>query len=386
MKTIAYVLTDFPVLSETFVGNEIRAMQAHGHRVVPFVFHLRDGPAQPADREIAARAHTIGRIAVSAAFRVAPLAWRSLSLVCRQKRLPRRSLLWTGMKLAGAIRDAKCDHIHAHFAGGAAAHALVAGRITDLPVSFTCHGHDIYAEPEDLEIKLAEADRVVAVCRDMEDDLKQIAPNAAISGIPCGTDTTRFEPRPETEHDNGRFLFIGRLVGQKGIDDLLRALRLLERTVPIRLDIVGEGPLHETVSRETEFINQRGFHEIRLLGQRNADWLQAEGPRYRGVVLPFKTAADGSRDTGPLVVKEAMALGLPVVSTAFMGVKETVTEETGFLVPPASPDALACAMAQLATMPDEHRRQMGQAGRKRVCEHFTLAAQARALSGMVEAA
>lgn len=386
MKTIAYVLTDFPVLSETFIGNEIRAMEAHGHRVMPFVFRLRDGPSQPGDGEIAARARTLASIPAGQGLRMLPLAWRAIPFLMRQKRLPRRSLLWTGLKLAGAIRAQGCDHVHAHFAGGGAAHGLAAARIAGLPVSFTCHGHDVYAEPEDLETKLAAADAVVAVCADLENDLRGLERRARIVRIPCGTDPDRFRPRAANMPDNGRYLFIGRFVGSKGLDDLFHALDLLDGDIPLKLDIVGDGLLRPKVEARAAAIVRRGFHEIRLLGSRNAAWLAAEAPAYRAVCLPFKATADGNRETGPLVVKEAMAMGLPVISTAFMGVKEMVTPQTGILVPTADPEALAAAIARLDVMTDEQRRALGAAGRQRLLSHFTLAGQARALSAMIEAA
>ncbi|MCB1425822.1 MAG: glycosyltransferase [Zhengella sp.] len=386
MKTIAYVLTAFPVLSETFIGNEMRAMQAHGHRIVPFVFDLRDGPAQPRDDEIAAHAVPVARIPAWQGLRMLPLAWRALTFLWRQQRLSRRSLLWNGLKLAGAIRAAGCSHVHAHFAGGGAAHGVVAARIAGRPVSFTCHGHDVYAEPEDLEVKLAAADRVVAVCADLESDLRAMNSRAALVRIPCGTDPERFQPRDEDAGDNGRFLFIGRFVGSKGLDDLFEALGFLEGKHRIRLDIVGDGPLRAQIGDAAERINRQAFHHIRLLGSRDAAWLASHGPAYRAVCLPFKATADGNRETGPLVVKEAMAMGLPVISTAFMGVKEMVTPQTGILVPPADPVALAQAIGRMDAMPAERRRAMGAAGRLRLLRHFTLGAQAGALSAMVEAA
>ncbi|MCB1419134.1 MAG: glycosyltransferase family 4 protein [Notoacmeibacter sp.] len=386
MKTIAYVLNDFPVLSETFIGNEIRAMELRGHRVIPFVFNLKDGPAQAEDGAIARRAIRVADIGNLAGLRMAARASRASAFVARQEKLPRRSLMWNAMKLAGAISSAGCDHIHAHFAGGGAAHAIAAGKITGLPVSFTCHGHDVYAEPEDLEAKLGEAHRVVAVCADLENDLRRMEGSARIVRIACGTDTDRFLPRPDHMGDNGRLLFVGRLVEQKGIDDLLAALLMIGGRTTIRLDIVGDGPLRDSTARSAEMIAARHGHDIRMLGARDAAWLRAEAKAYMGVVLPFKEAPDGSRDTGPLVVKEAMAMGLPVISTAFMGVKETVTEKTGILVAPGDPAALCDAIARLVAMSPLERRAMGTHGRRRVVAGFTIGEQARALSAMVEAA
>lgn len=386
MKTIAYVLSAFPVLSETFIGNEIRAMEALGHRTIPMVFDLRNGPAQPEDVELAQRVTRIGDIPAARALRALPGLPGALPFLYSQKLLSRRSLAWHAMKIAAHASMHGATHIHAHFAGGAAAHAIAAARLAGLPVSFTCHGHDVYAEPEDLEAKLGGADAVVAVCEDLRTDLRAVDAGARIVRIPCGTNPDRFQPRPEDAAGNGKILFVGRLVEQKGIDDLFEALWKLSGRTGIRLDIVGDGPLRQWVNDNTRSLNSTGFHKVRVLGNRDANWLASNGPHYMAACLPFKTAPDGSRDTGPLVVKEAMAMGLPVISTAFMGVKETVTPQTGILVPPGNPEALAQAIARLVALKPADRRRMGMAGRDRVRALFTLEAQARALSGMVEAA
>ena len=226
MKVIGYVLADFPALSETFVGNEMRAMADRGHRVVPIIMHRLNGPAQPEDVRLAEQATTLGKVgmiqAFGAALRPAASAPRALSFIARQKSLGRLSLLTNGLKIGAVARRAGCTHLHAHFAGGAAAHAIVAARWIGATVSFIGHGHDIYSEPEDLATKLTSVDFVIGTCADMVGDFESIVPEVKAYRIPCGTDPDRFQAINANE-DNGRFLLIGRLVEQKGIDDLLRA-------------------------------------------------------------------------------------------------------------------------------------------------------------------
>ncbi|MCB1458260.1 MAG: glycosyltransferase [Nitratireductor sp.] len=381
-KNIAYVLSAFPVLSETFIGNEIRALEAQGHAILPMVFDLRQGPAQPADIELAGRVQRISGISAVRALAMLPLLWRAQQFAGQQKLLARRSLLWHALKIAAHARANNCSHIHAHFAGGAAAHAIAAARIAGLTVSFSCHGHDIYAEPEDLDAKFANTDAVVSVCNEMRDDLLAMGCRAPVAMIPCGTDPQGFRPRPRGRNDNGRLLFVGRLVPQKGLDDLFAAISLLSGRMSVQIDIVGDGPMRDYCEEQASRLALEGGHRIDLLGGRNSDWLKAHAPDYCGVCLPFKTAPDGSRDTGPLVVKEAMAMQLPVISTAYMGVKDTVTPETGILVEPGDPVALSKAIVKLATTAAQERQAMGTAGRKRVCDQFTLASQAKALSGL----
>ena len=101
-------------------------------------------------------------------------------------------------------------------------------------------------------------------------------------------------------------------------------------------------------------------------------------------MLPFKQSPDGQKDTGPVVVKEAMAMGLPVLSTRFMGIKDTITEDTGFLIEPANIRQLAEAMKQLSILNEIDRFELGKRARNRVQQHFTIESQARTLSGLIE--
>lgn len=384
MKRIAYLLADFPVLSETFVGNEIRAMEDHGHPVFPIIMNRRDGAAQPEDKLLADRSALLADLPSG----VTTFGWlaphsllRAFPFLRAQSLLGKASLLYQGARIAAFLARENIDHIHAHFAGGAAAHAIIAARLAGITCSFVCHGHDVYSEPQDLEAKLRHADLVVSVCRDLTLDLLAFEPAAHVVDVPCGTNPHRFQRR-EGE-SNGRLLFIGRLVEQKGLEDALEALASLPEGKRPALDIVGDGPLRPVLETQTRELGLDGG--VRFLGAQPASWFAANGPAYRGLIAPFKCAADGSRDTGPLVIKEAMAMGLPVISTAFMGVKETVTPETGWLVPPADPIALRGAVLALLAQSKTDRAGMAAAARARVEALFTLAGSARRLSDAMEA-
>ena len=120
MKKIGYVLGDFPVLSETFVGNEIRAVVKRGHEVAPIVMRLREGPAQTDDRVLAQHARVLSSASAGSALRAflspGPGFASALWYVLRQGRQPRKSLMWNAMKIAAIAREEGCDHLHAHFA------------------------------------------------------------------------------------------------------------------------------------------------------------------------------------------------------------------------------------------------------------------------------
>ena len=383
VKSIGYVLADFPVLSETFVGDEMRAMARRGHKITPIVSNLRQGPAQEADRKLAKSATLLSsasnRSALKALVRPSARFPLAIAYLIRQKRQPRLSLMWNALKLAAIARDEGCEHLHAHFAGGATAHAIVAAHWIGASVSFVCHGHDVYAEPEDLPVKLAAADAAVAVCNDMAADLHELAPRAAIAIIPCGTDHSAFKPARDREQ-TARLLFIGRLIPCKGIDDLLSALAI-QGTASV--DIVGDGPLEQKLRERAEALGVA--ERVNFLGARSREWIVENGPGYLGLVAPFKQGPDGTKDTGPLVIKEAMAMELPVIGTRQMGIKEMVSPETGFLVEPADPSSLANAIDAFLQLTPAERRTMGQKGRERLINRFSLDASSKALSNLFEA-
>jgi glycosyltransferase involved in cell wall biosynthesis len=387
MKTIAYLIPAFPVLSETFVGTEMRAMARRGHRVVPIAFRRHPGPAQSADAKLAASAWYMEDLGISDALsgvaHLRPSAWRGLRFALGQKGMSTRSLLYSAARLAAVASYEKCDHIHAHFAQATAATALVAARMLGIGVSFVGHGYDVYATPSDLSLKLTHADFAVAVCGDMARDFQEMAPDAKVDVVFCGVDPDRFAPVDRIVPPGRRLLFIGRLCETKGVADLLDALALIPADRRPSVDLVGEGPLRSDLERQTEALGLRPW--ISFLGARSAEWVSKYGPGYRALVGPFKLAANGDRDTGPVVVKEAMAMGLPVLTTEFMGCKEMVSPETGIKVPPGDPVSLAAALEQITAMRDEEVEHMGRSGRHRLLELFTAERQAQTLSALVEA-
>ena len=385
MKTIGYILAQFPVLSQTFVGNELRAMQDRGHKIVPIVLKRETGPAQPEDLLTAMNATFLENVPTSRA--VEELrnpgkgVVRSISYMLNQQSLPRYSLFGNALKIAAIAREHGCDHLHAHFAGPAASHAIVAARWIGATVSFTGHGTDVNRDRQDLDLKLEKADLAVGVCNDMVEEFAMRGASARLAMVPCGTNPERFQ-QAKTLKTNGKLLYLGRLSPSKGVDDLIdAAARLGEHCADI--DIVGDGPLEEALKRRAEEHGLLG-KKIQFLGAKPSNWIATEAPFYHGVVLPFKASPDGQKDTGPVVVKEAMAMGLPVLSTRFMGIKDTISDDTGFLVEPANVRQLSEAMARLSILGDQERFLLGKRARSRVQTHFTLESQARTLSGLFE--
>lgn len=249
---------------------------------------------------------------------------------------------------------------------------LVCLRGGDVP-GFRCEGVDGFHRllaPVTRRV-WSRAAAVTANSRGLADLARAFIPDLAVPVIPNGVDTTLFHPGPHrTAAMAGgavRLLAVGRLVGQKGIDVLLNALARpgLER---VELDLVGDGEWRSDL--EAQAVRLGLAARVRFRG-----WLDRSdlATVYREADL-FVLA---SRDEGmPNVVLEAMASGLPVVSTTVPGARDLVVEgETGLLVPPEDPTALADALRRLVADADT-RVWFGARGRVRVEDSFSWRAAA----------
>jgi glycosyltransferase involved in cell wall biosynthesis len=389
---LGYVLASFPVLSETFVSNQVRAMRALGHTVVPIALAPHQGACQPDDEPFRAETELIGMVPAASA--LLPVALAALGpgagrvkgarrFLAAQTAIRGRSLLLAGARVAVLARRHGVTHLHAHYAHVAAATAIVAARLTGLTCSFIGHGYDIYGTPSDLAAKLGAIDLAIATCDDMADDFRALCPTARIAVIPCGIDPGRFRPAPPGAEPIPRLLAIGRLVEQKGYEVLLAALAAIPADRRPSVDVVGTGPLEAKLRGMAADLGVAGH--IDFLGVRASGWIAEHGPRYRALVAPFVICANGDRDTGPMVIKEAMAMGLPVVASALMGIKDYVTEATGRLVPPGDVPAFAEAMAWVDRLAPAERGATGLAGRARLEARFTLAGEALRMTEAIAA-
>ncbi len=371
---IAVFCDVFPELSETFIVNEIRAMRRQGHEVsVVAIAHARR-EHRPAD---------LGNLPVTYLEDLAPGAKR-VALARLAARHPVRCLrdardrrTWapdddprhiaTLAPVALELGRRGVEHLHVHFASRAAVEALRLGRLLDLSVSVTAHAVDIFRDPRNLERKLREATFATTPCAYNLRYLRELVgpPDAhRIHEIVMGVDPERF--RRTRPHPAGRrILAVGRLVEKKGFVDLVDAAALLRAGHGLgRLTIVGAGPLEAALRAQ---VAELGLDEIvELVGAQPPERVLELLEDAPVLAMPCVVAADGDRDAMPVVVKEALAMEVPVVATSEVGLPEIVDRRSGRLVPPGDPAALAAALDELLHMSPEERADMGQAGRARV--------------------
>ena len=175
---------------------------------------------------------------------------------------------------------------------------------------------------------------------------------------------------------------VGRLVEKKGFVHLVRALAepalagRVERVV-----IAGEGP--ERARLEAEAARLGVAELVALPGALPPDAVRGLLEEAAVLAMPCVVAGDGDRDSMPVVVKEALAMEVPVVASDELGLPEIVRPAFGRLVAPGDPGALAAALAELLALPPQERAAMGRAGRAHVLEHADVRAETAKLSRLL---
>jgi glycosyltransferase involved in cell wall biosynthesis len=382
---VGYVLKVFPRVSETFVINEVRALEALGESLRIFSLHRGD-PAVPHGvlRELRSPVLTVedelpDDVAVAAARQ--RLA-HEFDPADRDALLPRKYVR-LALRLAALVRTHGVGHLHAHFASRATHVAALAARLAGCSYSCTAHAKDIYHEavdPRVLRWKLAGARFVVTVTDYNQAHLRRLVADqpdvaARVVRLYNGVDLTRFRPCAEPAAGPPLVLAVGRLVEKKGFPVLVEACRLLAaRGVAFACEIIGGGPDEPALAAQIAAGGLAGT--VTLRGVVPTEQVAARLADAAVVALPCVVARDGNVDALPTILLEAMASARPVVSTCLSGIPEIVVPgETGLLMPPGDAAALADALAALLDDPGR-RRAMGQAGRRRAEHLFDLHANA----------
>lgn len=389
---VLYVLKRYPRLSETFVVRELAALEALGEQLlIDALLPPEDGPRHPEVDGVAAsvrylpRHPRLRRRAVASAhwslLRRAPRRWLREAVAARRLGLWRR-FLQAGLTAERAHRDGVV-HLHAHFATAAAEVAGIAGRLSDLPVTVTAHAKDIFHEDNApaLSRRLGDLAGVVTISEHNASHLAAVLPRTPIHHIPNGVAVPDTIPGPAAD---GSVLCIARLIEKKGVDTLIRALPLVHRKFPeARVEIVGTGPLRSELERLASDLELDG--RVSFAGARSFPEVEHCYRRAAMVVLPCRVATDGDRDGVPTVLLEAMARGLPVISTPVAGIPEVVLhEETGLLVPEGDSRALADAIERLLADPGWGHA-LGRAGRSTVARAHDPFRSGRALQRLFHA-
>lgn len=388
---LLYVTVSFPFgAGETFLIPEIHELIRQGHQVliVPLspgrqIFH-------PDAKELVACTRQAPLVSPGilrdAAIELGRHFQPAAGLIRRLMTVPHfrgvtinAAVIPKGLWLAGVAREWGADHIHAYWGSAPASAALIAAECAGIPWSFTGHRHDVARDN-----LLAEKTRHAAFVRVISESglelLRAAAPDVAWKasvlhlGIPVRDISIRSQKK-----DRLTVLCPARLIEVKGHRYLLEAVAALGKSgVDVELWLAGDGDGRRHIERQI-----RDLHidnRVRLLGQMAHDallWLYQDG-QVDVVVLPSIDLGNGHHEGIPVALMEAMAHGVPVIGTGTGGIPELIGGGAGILIPPSDSQALARALAELATNP-ERRTSLGRAGHARVRHSFEITRMVDAL-------
>jgi glycosyltransferase involved in cell wall biosynthesis len=394
-RRVAFVLKGYPRLSETFIAQEILALERRGLDIlIVSLRHPTDRAVHPVHEAIRAGRLYLPEYLYQELQRVWRGWWRARRLPgYRHARrvwladlmrdpTPNRVRRFGQALVLAAELPADVDRLHAHFLHTPASVARYAALVSGRDWSVSAHAKDIWTISDwEKRGKLAEARWTVTCTESGRAHLAALAPRPERVAL-CyhGLDLDRFSPPPRRSlggdgGDSGQpvvLLSVGRAVAKKGYDDLLAALALLPEDLAWRLVHIGGGELAASLRDRARAVGLAPRIEWRgalpqpevLVAYRAADLF----------VLAAKVTADGDRDGLPNVLMEAQSQRLACVATAISGIPELVVDgETGLLVPPANPPALAHAIAGLIRDP-ARRMALGAAGELRVRRLFAMEA------------
>lgn len=387
---IAVLASEFPVLSETPFLNQITGLVRRGHDVAIFAERPQPGVAHHPD---------VDRLGLAARYPIAlPSAGRwpaAARLLAARDKGERRILLrtmdpirfwrraWTleeFRRAASFLPAVRYDACYAAFgqdglralrlrrSGALAGPLAVAFRGADITKFVAIRGPRVY------RALFRRAALLLPVCDAFATRLLALgAPPERVMVHHTGIDLTRWpwQSRPTRSGGPLRLLTIGRLVEKKGIGYVLEAVRRLgDAGVPAGYELAGEGPLREHLEAECRRL---GIGErVRFLGWQSQEQVREALERADVLIAASVTAENADEEGIPNVLKEAMAVGVPVVSTRHGGIPELVEDGvSGVLVPERDPEALAAQLAELAAHP-ERRAELAAAGRVRVERDYDI--------------
>lgn len=388
-------MSRFPKLTETFILYEIVELEKLGFMIEVFpLLREKVKVMHPEARRIVRAAHYHPFISYSILranlilFVASPLRYPSTLLAALVGTASSPNFFFGALgtfpksvRFAYEMKRGAVDHIHAHFANHPALSAFIINGLTGIPYSFTAHGSDLHKDQTMLCRKIFEAKFAVTIsqfnhqfildhCPDLPEEKIQI--------IHCGVDTEQFQPREHHPNACPRIICVASFETVKGHHYLIEACeRLVLDEIAFRCVLIGSGPQEKKIK---SLVSMKGLDEhILFLGPQPRPKVIEYLSQSDIFALPSVPTSEGKREGIPVVLMEAMATGLPVVSTQLSGIPELVHPSTGILVSPRQSNQLAAAFRRLIENPSL-RQELGQAGRMRIQELFDIRHNTRKLA------
>ena len=379
---VAFVLKGYPRLSETFIAQEIAALEKRGLEIL--IVSLRrptDGALHAVHREVRAKILYLPEylllepLRVFRSFLKATNRWKAAKVWLKdlaRDPTPNRIRRFGQALVLAAEAPRDITWLHAHFLHTPASVTRYAATLLGLPWSGSAHAKDIWTTPEwEKREKLAACEWLVTCTAANQRHLAALAPAGRVELVYHGLDLQRF-PSPPRRVPGGpvTILSVCRLVEKKGVDVLLDALARLPQRLDWRFVHVGSGPLAERMKRRAQALGIAD--RVTWRGALTQERVLEEYRAADIFALASRIARDGDRDGLPNVLAEAQSQGLPCVATRVAAIQELLRDgASAHLVEEGDCAALAAALESLITQP-ARRRALGAAGEARVRAEFAL--------------
>ena len=379
---VAFVLKGYPRLSETFIAQEIAALEKRGLEIL--IVSLRrptDGALHAVHREIRARILYLPEylllepLRVFRSFLKVTNRWKAAKVWLKdlaRDPTPNRIRRFGQALVLAAEAPRDVTWLHAHFLHTPASVTRYAATLLGLPWSGSAHAKDIWTTPDwEKREKLAACEWLVTCTAANQRHLAALAPPGRVELVYHGLDLTRFPSSPKRVSSGAvTILSVCRLVEKKGVDVLLDALARLPQHLDWRFVHVGGGPLAERMQRRAKALGIAD--RVTWRGALTQERVLEEYRAADIFALASRIARDGDRDGLPNVLAEAHSQGLPCIATRVSAIPELLRDGvSAHLVEEGDCAALAASLESLITQP-ARRRALGAAGEARVRAEFGL--------------
>ena len=385
---IAYIMSRFPHLPETFILREMIELRKRGWDIVVYPLIQQKQRVQHNDVEsllnvtkytpylslkvINANLKTFFRNPAKYLSTLSLVFYKNLTSL---KFLLRALILFPkSIAIAELMQKDGITHIHAHYATYPALTAWIVNKFSGIPYSITAHAHDLYVDQTMLETKVRDASFVVTISKFNKDFICKVVGEWArekLFVIHCGIRPEDYTPYVNKSGNHFMIISIGSLQPYKGHHVLIGACALLrERGLKFSCKIIGGGELQEKLNQQISALKLNGI--VELLGPLPQEKVAMLLPRADCYVQPSVITSSGKMEGIPVALMEALACSLPVVATNISGIPELVKPGvTGILVEPGDEASLANAIEKVYANPEIAER-MAAAGRKLVFNEFTI--------------
>lgn len=366
---ILYVLDIYPILSESFIRDEIEEMRERGHEIIIGTFKKGDNSFElPESLKNYTNFNDLSFSKLEAG-KILLKNIRKLKFSLKQRNIPLKEILFHSAKISEFVKTHNIDHIHAHFGLNASAFAIQAGNISNIPVSFTVHGYDVNKVNADMAAKLQFANKVFAISEILKmrmikrNNIKDVYQDK-IEVIPFGV-KVKNKVNPKIRND--RYLFVGRFNKVKGIEHILN---IWEDDKSLGwIDLIGFG--EEIEERDIRDRISKNKLKVNLIGKKTSKEIYEAMAEYKAMVLPFQiNKVTGEQDTGAIVAKEAMLNEIPVITTDL--IPHIVDNNTGLIAKSGDTKTLFKEIKRLDSLSKEEIKRITDKAYLTILEKYSI--------------